>query len=124
MNSLSKGDLPSGRIIDGRIQDFVRISSTDLECLQIRVEPLIQKADTTYRAAVSTSERLPFTLRFLARGDSFTSLMCLFRISKQAISKIVPEVRGAVVSVLQDQVQVSSVLFSGNTLLDEMKGYF
>ncbi|GFG31462.1 hypothetical protein Cfor_07809 [Coptotermes formosanus] len=93
------------RIIDGRIQDFVRISSTDLECLQIRVEPLIQKADTTYRAAVSTSERLPFTLRFLARGDSFTSLMCLFRISKQAISKIVPEVRGAVVSVLQDQVQ-------------------
>jgi Ca2+/H+ antiporter len=40
------------------------------------------------------------------------------------ISKIVPEVCDAIVSVLQDQVQVSSVVFYGNTLLDEMKGYF
>jgi hypothetical protein len=123
MNSLSKDDLLSGHIIDGHIQSVILISSSDLEWLLSLVEPLIRKADTNYRAAISPLERLLLKLRFLASGDSFTSLVYLFRISKQAISKIVPGVCDAIVSVLQNQVQVSSVVFCGNTLLDEMEGY-
>jgi hypothetical protein len=124
MNSLIKDGLLSGHITEGHIQNFIHISSSDLEWLLSRVEPLIRKADTNYRAAISSLERLLLTLKFLARGDSFTFLRYLFRISKQAIYKIVTEVFDAVVSVLQDQVQVSSVLFYGNTLPDEVKVCF
>jgi hypothetical protein len=124
MNSLSKDNLLSGHIINRHVQNFICVSSSDLEWLHSRVEPLIQKADTNYRAAVSPLEHLLFTLRFLESGDSFTSLMYLFRISEQAISKIAPEVCDAIVSVLEDQVQVSSVVFYGNTVLNEMKGIF
>jgi hypothetical protein len=41
MNCLSKDNLLSGHIFDGRIQNFIRISSSDLEWLLSRVEPLI-----------------------------------------------------------------------------------
>ncbi|KAJ8929695.1 hypothetical protein NQ314_017589, partial [Rhamnusium bicolor] len=47
-------------------------------------------------------ERLAITLRFLATGDSYTSLMYTFKISKQVISKIVLELCEAIIEVLQD----------------------
>ncbi|GFG35101.1 hypothetical protein Cfor_04949 [Coptotermes formosanus] len=53
MNSSSKDDLLSGCVIDGHIQNFIRISSSDLEWLLSRVEPLIRKADTNYKTTVS-----------------------------------------------------------------------
>lgn len=88
------------------------MSSTDLEWLLCKISPLIQKEDTNYRAAISPLERLLLTLRFLATGDSYTSLMYLFRISKQAISLIVPEVCDAIISVLQDQIKVNASLLT------------
>jgi hypothetical protein len=57
MNSLSKDDLLSGHIIDGPIQNFIRISSSDLEWLLSCVKPLIRIGDTNYRAAISPLER-------------------------------------------------------------------
>lgn len=88
------------------------MSSTDLEWLLCKISSLIQKEDTNYRAAISPLERLLLTLRFLATGDSYTSLMYLFRISKQAISLIVPEVCDAIISVLQDQIKVNASLLT------------
>ncbi|XP_049814001.1 uncharacterized protein LOC126260676 [Schistocerca nitens] len=55
---------------------------------------------------ISVNQRLAVTLRFLATGDSFQSLAYLFRISKQAISQIVPDVCGALVEVLEDYVKI------------------
>lgn len=108
MSSLKKDDLISEcRMDNGNIKNFCRMSSPDLEWLLCKVSPLIQKEDTNYRAAISPLERLLLTLRFLATGDSYTSLMYLFRISKQAISVIVPEVCDAIILVLQDQIKVS-----------------
>lgn len=52
-------------------------------------------------------ERLAITLRFLATGDSFHSLMYLFKVSKQVISNIVPEVCDALVESLQEYIKVS-----------------
>ncbi|CAG4938712.1 unnamed protein product [Parnassius apollo] len=42
-------------------------------------------------------ERLVVTLRYLATGDSYTSLQYLFRISKQSISKIIPQNTEAII---------------------------
>lgn len=111
MNSLKKDDIISEcRIDNGNIKNFCRMSSPDLEWLLCKIAPLIQKQDTNYRVAISPLERLLLTLRFLATGDSYTSLMYLFRISKQAISLIIPEVCNAIASVLQDQIKVSLLI--------------
>ena len=63
-----------------------------------------------FRKAISVQERLALELRFLASGDSYVSLQYLFRISKQAISCIVPEVCEALVEKLKDYIQVSQIL--------------
>nr|CAI5850163.1 unnamed protein product [Callosobruchus analis] len=50
--------------------------------------------------------RLAITLRFLATGDSYKSLMYLFQVSYSTISLIVPEVCEAISSVLKDYIKV------------------
>uniref|UniRef100_A0A6P7FGA1 Protein ALP1-like n=2 Tax=Diabrotica virgifera virgifera TaxID=50390 RepID=A0A6P7FGA1_DIAVI len=106
INALRKDDLLAGRIEDGQIRNFLRMTDSDFEWLLNLVGPKITKNDTNFRKAITPTERLLITLRFLATGDSYTSLMHLFRISKQAISKIVPEVCIAICEVLGDQIKM------------------
>jgi len=63
-----------------------------------------------FRKVISFHERLALTLRFLASGDSYVSLQHLFKISKQAVSCIVPEVCEALVEKLKDYIQVRQIL--------------
>nr|CAI5823266.1 unnamed protein product [Callosobruchus analis] len=53
--------------------------------------PLISKADTNFRCSIPAKVKLYCTLRFLATGDSYRSLMYLFRISDSTISLFIPE---------------------------------
>jgi len=46
------------------------------------IEPEIVKQNTRFREAVPAKIRLLITLRYLATGDSFSSLMYLFKVSK------------------------------------------
>lgn len=87
-------------------RNFCRLSPTDFEYLLTLIGPIISKRDTNYRDAVPPHERLAVTLRFLATGDSYTSLMYLFKISKQLISRIVPEVCNALITMLGEYVKV------------------
>ena len=73
-------------------------------------EKKISKKDTAFRKAISVQERLTLTLRFLASSDSYVSLQYLFKISKQAISCIVPEVFEALVGKLKDYIQARQIL--------------
>ncbi|KAG8233899.1 hypothetical protein J437_LFUL005227 [Ladona fulva] len=57
------------------------------------------------RKAIPVKERLAVTLRFLATGDSFTSLGYLFKISHQSISSILPDVCQALIEVLQNEIK-------------------
>jgi len=68
------------------------------------------KKDTAFRKAIAARERLALTLRFLESGDSYISLQYLFKICKQAISCIVPEVCEALVEKLKDYIQVRQIL--------------
>ncbi|CAH2003155.1 unnamed protein product [Acanthoscelides obtectus] len=87
--------------------NFLRMSNKDYEYLLQKVEPLIRKQDTHLRLAISPSERLMLTLRFLASGDSYHSLQYLFRIPVTTISSIVPKVCEAIFTVLKtDYLQI------------------
>ncbi|CAH2010196.1 unnamed protein product [Acanthoscelides obtectus] len=89
--------------------NFLRMSNKDYEYLLQKVEPLITKQDTHLRLAISPSERLMLTLRFLATGDIYHSLQYLFRIPVTTISRIIPEVCEAIFTLLKtDYLQVSN----------------
>lgn len=94
----------------GQFENFCRMSLEDFEYLLALIEPKIRKRDTNYRSAISSKERLAVTLRFLATGDSFASLMYLFKMSKPSISSIVLDVCRALNEVLKDNIQVSKFI--------------
>jgi hypothetical protein len=99
--------------ISGQFKNFTRMSPTDFEYLLNLVGPKIKTKDTKFRKAVSVQDKLALTLRFLATGDSSTSMQYLFRISKQVISMFVPQVCQAIISELRDHIKVcfNSVYF-------------
>ncbi|XP_031329847.1 protein ALP1-like [Photinus pyralis] len=84
------------------------MSKDDFNFLLRAIKDTISKKDTTFRRAVPPEERLAVTLRFLATGDSYTSLQYLFKISKQLISEIVPEVCQAIIDSLINYVKMPS----------------
>jgi len=59
----------------GGFRNFLRMDKIDFEELLEKVTPVIQRQDTWMREAISASERLSITLRFLATGDSFLEIM-------------------------------------------------
>ena len=67
----------------------------------------MSRVDTNYQDSFPVSVQLALTLRFLATGDSYGSLMYLFRISKSSILKIIPEVCEANIDALQEHVKVT-----------------
>lgn len=101
------GYLNRGLSFRGSFKNFCRISDSDFEYLLNLIGPKIRRIDTRFRDAIPINERLAVTLRFLATGDSYQSLMYLFKISKQLISLIVPEVCDAIVEVLNEYIKVN-----------------
>lgn len=97
--------------IEDTVKNFTRMSLADFQYLAELIKPMVEKSDTFMREAITVEERLAITLRFLATGDSYTSLQYLFRVSKQSISSIVPEVCDAIIKSIQDYIKVSMMLF-------------
>ncbi|CAH1979631.1 unnamed protein product [Acanthoscelides obtectus] len=91
-----------------RFKNFTKMSMEDFNFILNHIREIISKSDTKFRKAIPCDERLAVTLRFLATGDSYVSLQYLFKISKQAISRIIPEVFEAIIHCLGDFVQVPS----------------
>lgn len=91
----------------GQFKNFLRMSEEDFIFLLNAIKHKISKSDTTFRKAIPAEERLAVTLRFLVTGDSFTSLQYLFKISKQLILQIIPDVCQAIIDCLISYVKVS-----------------
>ncbi|CAG4981029.1 unnamed protein product [Parnassius apollo] len=92
--------------ISGQYKNFTRMSPTDFEYLLTIIAPKISRQDTIMRSAISPQDRLALTLRFLATGDSYTSLQYTFRILKQSMSCIVPEVCEAIIEALKENIKM------------------
>ncbi len=89
-------------------KNFFRMSTTEFENILQMIAPKISRMDTKFRKAIPVHERLACALRFFATGDSYHSLQYNFKISKQLISKIIPEVCDAIVDALRDYIKVSN----------------
>ena len=92
--------------LDGYLfKNFTRMSKSDFEVLCNLIGPTAQKMNTNMRAAIPVTTKPAITLRFFAIGDSYTSLMYLFRVSKSSIALMIPEVCSALVEGLKDYIR-------------------
>ncbi|KAK5648293.1 hypothetical protein RI129_003185 [Pyrocoelia pectoralis] len=73
-------------------RNFLRLTSEQFDILLVKIGSHITKQDTVKRESISVRSRLEVTLRFLATGESYRSLMYSTRIHESSISRIVPEV--------------------------------
>ena len=86
---------------------LTRMTANNFEVLLQLFGPSIKKQDTNMREAIPISTRLAVTLRFLATGDSYHTLMYIFRLSVPAISTIIPEVCQALIRSLKGYLELS-----------------
>lgn len=87
---------------------FFNSDGTTFEALLKMVGPLIERKNTLLRDAISPSQRLAITLRYLATGDSFEQLKDTSNTSPQSIGKIVAETCQALIDNLKDYIKVSN----------------
>ena len=99
-------ELRDGHKLDFR--NYLRMSVNTFYMLLAKVEPHIVKKDTNMKDSITAEARLEATLRYLATGCTYSALQYSTRISKQSLSKIIPETCLAIYHVLKDDyLQVS-----------------
>ena len=76
--------------------NYMRMTPEFFEMIKTRLEPHLARQATNYRAPISVGEKLALTIRYLATGESYTSLSCQFRVGRSTISKFLPEVCRAI----------------------------
>ena len=68
--------------------------------IEYRIKPKISK----YRTPLTAGIKLAITLRYLATGDSYHSLMYGFRVAHNTISKVVRQVCDAIVAEFSEEL--------------------
>ncbi|KAB0805427.1 hypothetical protein PPYR_02397 [Photinus pyralis] len=82
-------------------QNYLRLNNKQLGYLLALVKDDITKQDTHLRECIPARSKLQVTLRFLATGETFRSLMYATRIHETTISRFIPEVCNAIVLKLK-----------------------
>lgn len=83
--------------------NFLRMEPAMFDELLQRVGPRIQKKDTGWRKALEPGVKLAITIRHLASGDKYPSLMYNFRVAKNTIACLLPEVCKAICEEFKDE---------------------
>ncbi|KAK5648168.1 hypothetical protein RI129_003060 [Pyrocoelia pectoralis] len=94
-------DLSACRDLDF-YKNFLRMDETTFNILLKKIEHRIQKNHTNMRESIPAIHKLIITLRYLATGESYRSLMYNFRVSESTISLFVPIVCQAIYEELKD----------------------
>ena len=84
-------------------RNYMRMDKAMFTAILQSITTSIRRCDTKFRAAIPPAERLAVTMRYLATGESFTSLHYQFRMGKSTISTLVPDVCQAIYRCLKDQ---------------------
>ncbi|KAJ8952034.1 hypothetical protein NQ318_023475, partial [Aromia moschata] len=77
-------------------RNWLRMSKEQFELLLAQIAPQISKNNTVMRSAIPARIKMEITLSYLATGNCFRTLQRLFRVSRVAISKFVPEMCDAI----------------------------
>jgi hypothetical protein len=85
-------------------KNFLRVEPLLFQELVDRLTPRIKKKDTWLRKALPPGLKVAVTLRHLATGDSYHSLMNSFRVAHNTISYMVKEVCEAIVAEFSEEV--------------------
>ena len=85
-------------------KNFLRVDPLLFQELVDRLTPRIRKKDTWFQKALPPGLKVAITLRHLATGDSYHSLMYYFRVAHNTISYLVKEVCEAIIAEYSDEV--------------------
>ncbi|XP_069583661.1 uncharacterized protein [Ranitomeya imitator] len=84
-----------------KFQEYTRMSQVSFRDLLARFQGTIRRQDTKLRRAIPPEERLLVTLRFLATGESFSSLHFQYQLGISTLSGIVADTCRALWNVLR-----------------------
>ncbi|XP_058122877.1 uncharacterized protein LOC131293855 [Anopheles ziemanni] len=87
--------------------NFLRMKKEDFDVLLDMIRPEINRMNTNMRDSITAQERLLITLRYLATGETFSSLQYLFRVSRSSISNIVKETCSCLTKALRSYVKIA-----------------
>jgi hypothetical protein len=90
------------------LKSYLRMDLPAFEELQGKIGTYLQKKDTVFRNSISPAEQLAVTLRFLATGESYTSLQYQFRINKGTLSIIIPKVCYTIATYCSEYIECPS----------------
>ncbi|KOB64883.1 Uncharacterized protein OBRU01_24218 [Operophtera brumata] len=79
-----------------------RMAPEDFDHLLSLTSEKIRKSSTNFRDSIPAYDKLAVTLRFLATGDSYESLMYFTKMSKSTICNAISKVCAAINEALQD----------------------
>ncbi len=85
-------------------KNFLRMDPAMFQELVDRLIPRLTKEDTSYRKSLTPGLKLSITLRYLASGDNYHSLMYGFRVPHNSISILIREVCEAIIAEYADEV--------------------
>ncbi|XP_060858344.1 uncharacterized protein LOC132935747 [Metopolophium dirhodum] len=84
--------------------EYFRMPQYGFNVLLHKIEHDIKKQDTFWREAITPRERLAVCLRFLATGDSFTTISFSYRLGHTTVYRIVIETCKSIVTNLMSEV--------------------
>ncbi|GFY58198.1 DDE Tnp4 domain-containing protein, partial [Trichonephila inaurata madagascariensis] len=85
---------------------LLRMGVSTFEKLVALLSPTIKRKNTSMRKAILAAKRIALTLRYLATGETQSSLSYQFRIAQNTISGIIPAVCAAICHHLGSETQV------------------
>ncbi|EFN74598.1 hypothetical protein EAG_01839, partial [Camponotus floridanus] len=93
---------PVMSLCESRFRNYFRMTATQFEELLLMASQITKQ--TVIRKPISAEERLSLTLKFLASGDSMTSISYQYLIGLTTVSNIIDETCSAIWSNLQKKV--------------------
>jgi len=85
-------------------KNFLRMDFPTFREILNRISPRIKKYGCNFRKPLSPGLKLAITLRYLASGDSYHSLMYGFRVAHNTISVVIREVCEAIIAELAEEM--------------------